>query len=62
MPERRLGLTSVQLPVFRREQTPVCTAVSLQVGAGKMDTTTLLVIVLVVLLIGGGGFFYRRRA
>ena len=50
------------MPVFRREQTPVCTAVSLHVGVGKMDTTTLLVIVLVVLLIGGGGFFYRRRA
>jgi LPXTG-motif cell wall-anchored protein len=50
------------IAVFRREQTPLCTAVSLHVGVGKMDTTTLLVIVLVVLLIGGGGFFYRRRA
>jgi LPXTG-motif cell wall-anchored protein len=60
--------------LFRREQTPACTAVSVDVGVGavltaraaytgeKMDTNTLIVIVLVVLLLGGGGFFYRRRA
>ena len=65
------------MAVFRTEQTPASSVVSLDVGVGviltataalathtgeKMDTTTLLVIVLVVLLLGGGGFFYRRRA